>query len=231
MLTVRELARMIDHSILHPAVTEEALVQGIAMCRERGVAQIVPKAYQIPLARALLGDSPIRLICPVGFPQGLNAPAVKQTEARWALESGAVELDMVINITALKSGDHRLVAEDIRGVIAVAREYDAPVKVILETCLLTDDEKILGCRIAEQEGAQFVKTSTQTQPAGATVADIRLMRATLGPGVVVKASGYITDIDVLLPLYEAGARRFGTGYTVQILDGLAAKRAALGLEP
>ncbi|MHB1318335.1 MAG: deoxyribose-phosphate aldolase [Anaerolineae bacterium] len=231
MLTVKEVAQMIDHSILHPAVTEEALVQGIAMCRERGVAQIVPKAYQIPLARALLGDSPIRLICPIGFPQGLNAPAVKQTEALWALESGAVELDMVINITALKSGDHTLVADDIRGVVAVARRHDAPVKVILETCLLTDEEKVIGCRIAEQEGAQFVKTSTQTQPGGATVEDIRLMRDALSSEVVVKASGYIMDIDNLLALYEAGARRFGTGYTVQILDGLATKRQALGLEP
>jgi deoxyribose-phosphate aldolase len=231
VLTVQQVAQVIDHSILHPAVTEQALVQGIAMCRERGVAQIVPKAYQIPQARALLGDSPIRLICPVGFPQGLNAPAVKQAEARWALENGAVELDMVINITALKSGDHALVAEDTRGVVAVAREFGAPVKVILETCLLTDEEKVLGCRMAEQEGAGFVKTSTQTQPGGATVEDIRLMRATLSPEIVVKASGYIMDIDNLLALYDAGARRFGTGYTGQILDGLAEKRAALVLEP
>jgi len=103
--------------------------------------------------------------------------------------------------------------------------------VILETCLLTDEEKVMGCRIAEQEGAQFVKTSTQTQPGGATVEDVRLLRATLSPEVVVKASGYIMDIDRLLELYEAGARRFGTGYTVQILDGLAARRQALGLEP
>jgi deoxyribose-phosphate aldolase len=231
VLTLQEVARMIDHSILHPAVDEEALVQGIAMCRKRGVAQIVPKAYQIPRARALLGNSPIRLICPVGFPQGLNAPEIKQAEARWALERGAVELDMVINITALKSGEHAFVAGDIRGVIAVAREYDAPVKVILETCLLADEEIVTGCRIAEAEGAQFVKTSTQTQPGGATVKIIRLMRATLGPGVVVKASGYVADIDNLLALYEAGARRFGTGYTVAILDGLAAKRVELGLEP
>jgi len=231
MLTCKQVASMIDHSILHPAVTDEALVEGIAMCRERGVAQIVPKAYQIPRARALLGDSPIRLVCPIGFPQGLNAPEIKQAEARWALEHGAVELDMVINITALKSGDHRLVAEDIRGVVAWARAYGAPVKVILETCLLTDEEKVMGCRIAEQEGAQFVKTSTQTQPDGATVEDVRLLRATLSPEVVVKASGYIMDIDRLLELYEAGARRFGTGYTVQILDGLAARRQALGLEP
>jgi len=103
--------------------------------------------------------------------------------------------------------------------------------VILETCLLTDEEKVLGCRIAEQEGAAFVKTSTQTQPGGATVEDIRLIRETLSPEVVVKASGYIMDIDNLLALYEAGARRFGTGYTVQILDGLAAMWAAAGLEP
>jgi deoxyribose-phosphate aldolase len=142
-----------------------------------------------------------------------------------------VELDMVINITALKSGDHALVAADIRGVVTVAREFSAPVKVILETCLLTDEDKVLGCRIAEQEGARFVKTSTQTQPGGATVEDIRLMRATLSPDVVVKASGYVTDIDIFMALYDAGARRFGTGYTAQILDGLTARRVAAGLEP
>jgi deoxyribose-phosphate aldolase len=168
-------------------------------------------------------------VCPVSFPQGLNAPEIKRAEAAWALEQGAVELDMVMNISALKSGDHAFVARDIRGVIEVANEHDAPVKVILETCLLTDDEIVTACQIAEQEGARFVKTSTQTQPGGATVEHIRLMRATVDDGVIVKASGYITDIDKLLALYDAGARRFGTGFTVQILDGLAEKRAAAGL--
>ncbi|MGI6368613.1 MAG: deoxyribose-phosphate aldolase [Anaerolineae bacterium] len=231
MLTCEAVAQMIDHSILHPAVTEDALAQGIAMCRERGVGQLVPKIYQVPAARRLLGDCAVRLLAPIGFPQGLNPPQIKRAEAQWALEQGAVELDMVINVTALKSGDDALVAEDIRGVVDAAQPFGAPVKVILETCLLTDEEKVRGCRIAEGEGARFVKTSTQTQPGGATVEDVRLLRANLHPDVIVKASGYITDIDKLLALYEAGARRFGTGYTVQILDGLAERRKQAGLLP
>jgi deoxyribose-phosphate aldolase len=231
MLTVQEVARMIDHSILLPSMGYDALEAGVAMCVERGVGQLVPQAYQIPRARSLLAGTDIRLICPIAFPQGLNAPEIKRAEAAWALEQGAVELDMVLNISALKSGDHAFVARDIRGVVEVADPCAAPVKVILEICLLTDEEIVAACRIAEQEGARFVKTSTQTQPGGATVEGIRLMRASVGPEVVVKASGYITDIDKLLSLYEAGARRFGTGYTAQILDGLAGMRVAAGLEP
>jgi deoxyribose-phosphate aldolase len=231
MLTVQEVARMIDHSILLPSMGYAALEAGIELCKQRGVAQVVPQAYLIPRAKELLVGSDIRLVCPIAFPQGLNAPEVKRAEAAWALEKEAVELDMVLNISALKSGDHAFVARDIRGVVEVAEAHGAPVKVILETCLLTDDEIVAACRIAEQEGARFVKTSTQTQPGGATVEAVALMRASVGPGVVVKASGYITDIDKLLALYEAGARRFGTGYTAQILDGLAAKRAEAGLAP
>ena len=231
MLTVQEVARMIDHSILLPTMGYDALAAGVEMCKQRGVGQLVPQAYQIPRANELLAESDIRLVCPISFPQGLNAPEIKRAEAAWALEHGAVELDMVMNVSALKSGDHAFVARDIRGVIEVANERAAPVKVILETCLLTDEEIVTACQIAEQEGARFVKTSTQTQPGGATVEAVRLMRASVGEGVIVKASGYITDIDKLLALYEAGARRFGTGYTAQILDGLAEKRAAAGLEP
>lgn len=132
---------------------------------------------------------------------------------------------MVINISALKSAQYEFVERDIAGVVEVAKRYGAPVKAILETCLLTDEEKVAACRIAERAGAAFVKTSTATQPGGATVEDIRLMRATVGPKVVVKASGYVTDIDKTLALYEAGARRFGTGYTVNILEGLRKKLA------
>lgn len=231
MLTVSQLAKMIDHSILLPTMGYDDLEAGIALCIERGVGQVVPQAYQIPRAARLLEGTGIRLICPISFPQGLNAPEIKRAEAEWALEHGAVELDMVMNISALKSGDHAFVARDIRGVVQVAEQAGAPVKVILEVCLLTDDEIVTACQIAEREGARFVKTSTQTQPGGATVEAVRLMRASVGPEVVVKASGYITDIDKLLALYEAGARRFGTGYTARILDGLAAKRAALGLAP
>lgn len=226
MLTVDELAQMIDHSILLPAMTDADLVKGIEIAKQYRVGCVVPKTYQIPRARELLRGSDIRLCAPISFPQGLNPPEIKQQEAEWALKEGAVELDMVLNISELKSGHHDFVAHDIRGVVQVARRYGAPVKVILECYLLTDEEKVIACQIAEREGAAFVKTSTQTQPGGATVEDVRLMRATCGPQVTVKASGYITDIDKVLALYEAGARRFGTGFTVQILEGLKARWAA-----
>ena len=227
MLTVEQLAQMIDHSILLPAMTDEDLVKGIAIAKQCHVGCVVPKTYQIPRARELLRGTDIRLCCPISFPQGLNPPEIKQQEAEWALRNGAVELDMVLNISELKSGHHDFVARDIAGVVQVARRYGAPVKVILECYLLSDEEKVLACQIAEREGAAFVKTSTQTQPGGATVEDVRLLRATVGPAVTVKASGYITDIDKTLALYEAGARRFGTGFTVQILEGLKARRATL----
>ena len=230
MLTVEQLAAMIDHSILLPSMTHEALAQGIEIAKQYRVGYVVPQAYHIPRARDLLSGTGIRLCCPISFPQGLNAPEIKRREAQWALDNGAVELDMVLNISALKSGDHGYVARDIAGVVQAARPYGVPVKVILEVCLLTDEEKVVACRIAEAEGAAFVKTSTQTQPGGATVEDVRLMRATVGTAVGVKASGYITDIAKTLALYNAGARRFGTGYTVQILEGLKARRVAEGLE-
>jgi deoxyribose-phosphate aldolase len=223
MLTVTELALMIDHSILLPTMTDDDLVKGIDIAKQYGTICVVPKAYQIPRARKLLGDSPVRLCAPISFPQGLNAPEVKRAEADWALREGAVELDVVINVSALKSREYDFVLRDIRGVVEAARPYHAPVKVILEACLLTDEEKVAACQLAERAGANFVKTSTQTQPGGATVEDIRLMRATVGPEVVVKASGYITDIEKTMALYEAGARRFGTGYTVAILEGLRAR--------
>jgi deoxyribose-phosphate aldolase len=220
MLTVAELAQMIDHSILLPQQTDKDLVEGIEIARKYRVKCVVPKAFQAARAKELLRGSDVRLCIAIGFPQGVLAPEVKRYEAELALRAGAQELDMVINISALKSGDYEFVERDIAGVVEVARPHGAPVKAILETCLLTDEEKVTACRIAERAGATFVKTSTATQPGGATVEDIRLMRATVGPTVVVKASAYVTDIDRALALYEAGARRFGTGYTVNILEGL-----------
>jgi deoxyribose-phosphate aldolase len=226
MLTVDQVAQMIDHSILLPAWTDDDLVKGLAVAKQYRVYCVAPKTYQIPRARDILRGTGIRLACPIAFPQGLNPPEVKQAEAEWALRNGADELDMVLNISELKSGHHDYVARDIAGVVQVAQRFGAPVKVILECCLLTDEEKVAACQIAEREGAAWIKTSTQTQPGGATVEDVRLVRATVGPQVQVKASGYITDIDKTLALYEAGARRFGTGYTAQILEGFKAKLAA-----
>ncbi|HEX2922792.1 MAG TPA: deoxyribose-phosphate aldolase [Chloroflexota bacterium] len=228
MLTVAELAQMIDHSILLPQQTDKDLVEGIEIARKYRVKCVVPKPFQAARAKELLRGSDVRLCIAIGFPQGVQAPEVKRFEAELALQAGAQELDMVINISALKSGEYDLVERDIAGVVEAARGYGAPVKAILETCLLTDEEKAAACQIAERAGAAFVKTSTATQPGGATVEDIRLMRATVGPNVVVKASAYVTDIDKTLALYEAGARRFGTGYTVNILEGLR-KRLEQGI--
>ena len=227
MLSVEELAQMIDHSILLPGQTEKDLEEGVAIARKYGVKCVVPKPYQMARTRELLAGSAVRLCGTVGFPQGANRPEVKQLEARLALDEGAKELDMVINVGALKSGDYDYVVRDIAGVVEVAAEYGAPVKAIVETYLLTDEEKVKACQLAEKAGAAFVKTSTATQPGGATVEDIRLMRATVSPSVVVKASGFVTDVDKTLALYEAGARRFGTAYTVPILEGLREKLARL----
>lgn len=220
MLTVEELAQMIDHSILLPQQTERDLEEGIAIARKYNVKCVVPKSFEAKKAKKLLEGSGVRLCVAIGFPQGVTRSEVKRYEAELALDAGAQELDMVINVSELKSGNHAFVEQDIAGVVELARRYDAPVKAILETYLLTDQEKVVACQIAERAGALFVKTSTATQPGGATVEDIRLMRATVSPHVVVKASGYVTDADKALALYEAGARRFGTGYTADILEGL-----------
>jgi deoxyribose-phosphate aldolase len=223
VLTIDELAQMIDHSILLPQQTDRDLVEGIEICKKYRVKCVVPKAFQAARAKALLGGSDVRLCIAIGFPQGVTAPEVKRYEAERALDQGAQELDMVVNISALKSGQHDFVERDIAGVVEAASRHGAPVKAILETYLLTDEEKVMACKLAERAGAAFVKTSTATQPGGATVEDIRLMRASVGAGVTVKASAYVTDIEKTLALYAAGARRFGTGYTVDILEGFRAK--------
>jgi deoxyribose-phosphate aldolase len=224
--TVEQLAQMIDHSILLPAMTDHDLEAGVEIARKYAVKCVVPKPFQAARTKRLLEGSSVMLCVAVGFPQGLNCSETKQLEAKLALDAGAQELDMVINISALKSGDHAFVEQDIAGVVRTAEAYGASVKVILETYLLTDEEKVAGCRIAERAGAMFVKTSTATQPGGATVEDIKLMCASVGPRIVVKASGFVTDADKTLALYEAGARRFGTAFTVPILEGLRLKLAA-----
>jgi deoxyribose-phosphate aldolase len=225
MLTITELAQMIDHSILLPGQSDKDLEEGIAIARQYRVKCVVPKAFQAVQAKKLLEGSDVRLCIAIGFPQGLNLPEVKRYEAERVLDQGAQELDMAINISALKSGRTDLVERDIAGVVEAASRYGVPVKAILETYLLADEEKVTACRIAERAGAAFVKTSTATQPGGATVEDVRLMRATVSPGIVVKASGYVTDIDKTLALFEAGARRFGTAFTVPILEGLRKRLA------
>jgi deoxyribose-phosphate aldolase len=228
MLTVEEAAQLIDHSILLPGQSDKDLEAGIEISRKYRTKCVVPKAHQAARAKELLRGSDVRLAIPIAFPQGFNLPEVKRLEAELVLGQGAQELDMVINTCALKSGDYALVQRDIQGVVEVADRFGAPVKAIIETDVLTREEKITAAKIAEQSGAKFVKTSSGTLPGGATVEDIRLLRSVVGPDVIVKASGHVTDADKFLALYEAGARRFGTAYTVVILEGLRAKLAQGG---
>jgi deoxyribose-phosphate aldolase len=223
VLSVEQMAKMIDHSILLPGQGDRELEAGVEIALKYNVWCVVPKPFQVTRVRPMLRGSDVKLCTTVSFPQGLQLPETKRYEAERAIDQGCHELDMVINISALKSGDYDYVERDIHGVVAVAARYAVPVKVILETYLLTDEEKVMGCQLAEKAGARFVKTSTATQPGGATVEDIRLMRATVGPNVVVKASGFVTDADKALALYDAGARRYGTAFTVPILEGLRAK--------
>ncbi len=225
MLSVDEAAQMIDHSILLPGQSDKDLEAGIEIARKYHTKCVVPKAHQAVRAKVLLQGSGVRLCLPIGFPQGFNLPEVKRLEAELVLRQGAQELDMMINTCALKSGDYALVERDIRGVVEAAAQFGAPVKAIIETDVLTDEEKVTAAKIAEQSGAKFVKTSSGTLPGGATVHDIGLLRATVGPGVVVKASGWVTDADKFLALFDAGARRFGTSFTATILEGLRQKLA------
>lgn len=218
--SVAEFAKMIDHSILLPTQTDADLVRGVEIALKYNVKCVVPKPYQAKRTKELLEGSDVWLCLAVGFPQGLNDPRTKRLEAELAINAGARELDMVINISALKSGEYAFVERDIAGVVEVASARKVPVKVILETFLLTDEEKRTGCKIAEAAGALFVKTSTATQPGGATIEDIKLMRESVSPHITVKASAFVTTIDIALPLYWAGAHRFGTGFTEPILEGL-----------
>ncbi len=228
MLTVDELAQMIDHSILLPSQTEQDLVEGVAIARQYKVRCVSPKPYQTARSKELLRGSEVRLCVPIGFPHGVTLPEVKRFEAEQALHHGAQELDMVINVSALKSGQYDYTERDISRVVEIARRHGAPVKAILNTHLLTEEEKVAACHVAERAGASFVQTSACSQAAGGAVEDVRLLRATCPTTMTVKASGGITDIDELLALYDAGARRFGTDHTVDILEGLRKKLEAAG---
>jgi len=178
----------------------------------------------VPLAAAILSGTEIRVGTVVGFPLGANFPEAKAYEARLAVERGAVEIDMVMNIGALKGGDHRRVVEDIRAVVESAGE-GARVKVILETGLLTDEEKVAACELSREAGAHFVKTSTGFAGGGATVPHVELMRRSVSSAVQVKASGGVRGLDAAIAMLEAGATRLGTSASATILGELRARAA------
>ena len=215
-----QLAKMIDHTLVKPTATRGEVER---LCREAGEhgfqCVCVNPAY-VSLAAQLLKGTDVKVCSTVGFPFGATLPEVKAFEARKAVENGAREIDMVINIGALKSGDYETVKEDIKTVVDVKRSYgDLIVKVIIETGYLTDEEKVAACRLAKEAGADFVKTSTGLV-GGATVEDVRLMRKTVGGKMGVKAAGGIRTLKDALAMIKAGANRIGTSTAVTIVEEL-----------
>ncbi|MGI5839350.1 MAG: deoxyribose-phosphate aldolase [bacterium] len=217
----KALAKTIDHAILKPEQTAADLVRECAVAREYGVFSVCVKPSDVARAAELLQDSEVKVSTVIGFPHGGTTSAVKVSEAREAIENGAAELDMVINIGRLRSGDYDYVEAEIRGVVEAAHPKGVLVKVIIETALLDDGAKTTACRLAEKAGADFVKTSTGFGGGGATLADIELMRKTVGPQMQIKASG-IRTAEFAAALLDAGCARLGVSGTNALLESIKA---------
>lgn len=222
-LSYEEVAKTIDHALLRPEMTEREVSAGIETAGRYSVATVCVRPCDVALAARLLADSDVAVATVIGFPHGTTTTVTKVAEARQALKEGATELDMVLNISWLRSGLDDKVGRDISAVVKAAGDK-ALVKVILENAYLSDEEKVRACKIAEAAGAAYVKTSTGFAPTSATVADVRLMRRSVSPQVKVKASGGIRTLDALLAMLDAGADRIGTSSTAAILDELKARK-------
>lgn len=213
-----DIAKYIDHTLLKADAREKEIRRLCQEARQYGFYSVCVNGANVGLAYEELKGTDIRVASVVGFPLGAMASEVKAFEAANAIEKGAREIDMVINIGALKEGNKERVLEDIGGVVRAAGDR-ALVKVIIESCLLGQEEKILACKLAVEAGAHFVKTSTGFSRAGASVEDIRLMRELVGPQLGVKASGGIRDFKTALAMIEAGASRIGASASVEIVGG------------
>lgn len=222
--SAKDWASLIDHTLLKPEATDEDIRRLCDEAARYRFASVCVNPTWVRVASCNLRGSGIPVCTVIGFPLGATLSDVKAYEARRAIFDGAHEVDMVINIGALKSGDNCLVEHDIRSVVEVAHEYDATCKVIIETALLTDDEKVRACLAAKKAGADFVKTSTGFSKGGATVADIALMRRTVGLELGVKASGGVKGLDDVRKMVEAGATRIGASVGVKIAQEAATDR-------
>jgi len=218
LISPSEIAQTIDHALLRPDLTVSAVREGCALARDYGVVSVCARPTDLPILVEELAGTKLLITTTVGFPHGVTTTAAKVAETRAAVAGGAVEVDMVLNIGRLCSGEHRFVEEDIRAVVEAAHAGSALVKVIFENVYLTDEEKVVACRLSEAAGADFVKTSTGFAQGGATVADLRLMRRTCGPRVRIKAAGGVSTLDAALAALAAGADRVGTSSTRAILD-------------
>jgi deoxyribose-phosphate aldolase len=227
-LTYAEVAKAIDHSLLRPELDLGTVEDGVRLAMRYDVASATVRPADVALAAELVAGTGVLVSTVVGFPHGSSATATKAFEAARALDDGAHELDMVLNIGRLRSGRAEEVRDEIRTVVELAAGRGAIVKVILENAYLTDEQKVLGCRLAEEAGAQFVKTSTGFAPTGATLEDLALMRASVSPHVQVKAAGGVRTLDALLDVLSLGVTRVGLTATEAILEDFKARKAALG---
>lgn len=215
----QDLAKMIDHTLLKPEAQEEEIVKLAEEAKQYQFASVCINPTWVKTAYDVLKETPDVKVCTViGFPLGASAPEVKGFETTNAIAHGATEVDMVLNIGALKDKNNELVLKDIQAVVEAAKEK-ALVKVIIETSLLTEEEKVRACELSVQAGADYVKTSTGFSTGGAIVEDIRLMRNTVGPSIGVKASGGVRDRETAEAMIEAGATRIGASSGIAIVQG------------
>ena len=213
------LARMIDHTLLKPDATQKEIEKLCAEAKQYGFASVCINPSFVKLCAQLLRDTDVKVCTVIGFPLGATSSAAKAYEADRAIKDGAREVDMVINVGMLKSGEYEYVKEDILSVVTAAHSFGVLTKVIIETGLLTDEEKVKACMLAKQAGADFVKTSTGFAKGGATAGDIALMRKVVGPELGVKASGGVRSQEDALALIASGADRIGASASVKIVTG------------
>ncbi|MBP1693577.1 MAG: deoxyribose-phosphate aldolase, partial [Chloroflexi bacterium] len=217
-ITYAQLAKVIDHSLLRPELTEQDVIDGCTLAAKYHTATVCVKPCHVKLAARLLKGTDVLVSTVVGFPHGGNLTTIKVAEAQAAMDDGAVELDMVLNIGQLRSGRLDEVQADIKAVCEAAHARGAKVKVIFENAYLNDEQKIQACKLCEAAGADWVKTSTGFAPSGATLEDLRLMRANISEKVQVKAAGGVRTLDGLLAVIDTGATRCGATATATILD-------------
>jgi len=227
-LTERDIAKTIDHSLLRPELDDAFIEAGCRLAARYDVASVCVRPVDVRRAAAILAGTDVAVGTTIGFPHGSHMTAIKVAEARQALVDGASELDMVLQIGALKSGRDADVEADIAAVVEVAHAAGAIVKVIFENAYLTDDEKIRACRISEAAGADFVKTSTGFAPSGATHDDLRLMRANTSPHIGIKAAGGVRTLDALLSVMALGVTRIGATQTQAIIEEFRARKRGDG---
>jgi len=216
--TCKDIAKMIDHSLLRPELTDEDIINGFETAKKYDVATVCCWPSSVALARKHLEGSSVKVTTIVGFPNGYNKTETKVFEAEQAIKDGAVELDMVINIGKLLSRDFDYVKSDIKAVADVAHRQNVLLKVILENHYLTDELIEIGCKLAEEAGADFVKTSTGFAAGGATIENLELMRRSVSDNVQIKAAGGVRDLDMALKVRAVGCTRFGATRTETIME-------------